>query len=43
MEQYFPVENVSAEKFSEINRRITRQEFADAIAAAQKVGLYRYG
>jgi putative pyruvate formate lyase activating enzyme len=42
MAQYYPAGRVSNEKFPEINRRITRQEYADAIADAQKAGLYRF-
>lgn len=42
MAQYFPSGKVSNERLSEINRRITQQEYADAIAAAQKAGLYRF-
>lgn len=42
MAQYAPAGNVSDEKFPEINRRITQQEFADAITTARKVGLYRF-
>jgi putative pyruvate formate lyase activating enzyme len=42
MAQYYPAGKVSKEKYPEINRRITRQEYADAIADAQKAGLYRF-
>src|SRR5574341_1175515 len=42
MAQYYPAGKVSQEKYPEINRRITRQEYADAIAAAQDAGLYRF-
>lgn len=42
MAQYFPAGKVSSEKFPEINRRITQQEYAEAVAAAQKAGLYRF-
>jgi putative pyruvate formate lyase activating enzyme len=42
MAQYYPAYKVSNEKFPEINRRITQQEYAEAITAAQKAGLYRF-
>jgi len=42
MAQYRPSWKVTADKFPEVNRRITSQEYADAIAAAQKAGLYRF-
>ena len=42
MAQYRPSWKVTDEKFPEINRRITPQEYADAISAAQKAGLYRF-
>ncbi len=42
MAQYYPAGKVSREKYAEINRRITRQEYADAISAAQQAGLYRF-
>ena len=42
MAQYYPAGKVSKEKFAEINRGITRQEYTEAIAAAQEVGLYRF-
>jgi putative pyruvate formate lyase activating enzyme len=42
MTQYYPAGKVSREKYPEINRGITRQEHADAIAAAQEAGLYRF-
>ena len=42
MSQYYPAGRVSDEKFSEINRHITRQEYADAIAVAREAGLYRF-
>lgn len=42
MAQYHPAGKVSGEKFLEINRGITRKEYADAIAAAQEAGLYRF-
>jgi putative pyruvate formate lyase activating enzyme len=42
MAQYSPAYKVSEEKFQEINRRITKQEYAEAVTAAQKAGLYRF-
>ncbi|HAW51153.1 MAG TPA: hypothetical protein DCX54_02320 [Flavobacteriales bacterium] len=42
MAQYHPANKVTEDKFPEINRRITPQEFTDAISAAQKAGLYRF-
>jgi putative pyruvate formate lyase activating enzyme len=42
MAQYYPAGKVSEKKFPEINRRITRREYTDAITAAQKAGLYRF-
>ncbi len=41
MAQYHPAHRVSAGKFSEINRRITKQELSEAIQLAREVGLYR--
>ena len=42
MAQYSPAGKVSAEKCPELNRRITQQEYADAVTAAQKAGLHRF-
>jgi putative pyruvate formate lyase activating enzyme len=42
MAQYSPAYKVSVEKFPEINRRITQQEYDDAFTIAQKTGLYRF-
>ena len=42
MAQYYPAGRVSAEKFGEINRPITRQEYAQARQAAREAGLYRF-
>jgi putative pyruvate formate lyase activating enzyme len=42
MGQYYPAGKVSSVKLPEINRRITQQEYADAMTAAQKLGLYRF-
>ncbi|MBI3359790.1 MAG: radical SAM protein [Chloroflexi bacterium] len=42
MSQYRPEGRVTAEKFGEINRRITTQEYEEAVAAAEDAGLYRF-
>lgn len=42
MEQYHPAGKVSAEKFPEINRSITRREYEDAVSAAREAGLHRF-
>ncbi len=42
MAQYYPAGKVSREKYAEINRGITAQEYADAVVAARKAGLYRF-
>ncbi|HET9591269.1 MAG TPA: radical SAM protein [Anaerolineales bacterium] len=42
MAQYYPAGKVSTEKYPEINRGITLQEYADALAAAREAGLYRF-
>jgi putative pyruvate formate lyase activating enzyme len=42
MAQYYPAGKVSNDKYPEINRGITRQEYKDAVAAAQEAGLYRF-
>jgi uncharacterized Fe-S radical SAM superfamily protein PflX len=42
MAQYSPAHNVSEEKFPEINRRVTQQEYTEAVTAAQKAGLHRF-
>lgn len=41
MAQYYPAGKVSKDKYPEINRGISRQEYRDAIVAAQEAGLYR--
>ena len=41
MAQYYPAGKISAEKFPEIHRGITQQEYADALAIARKMGLHR--
>lgn len=42
MQQYHPANRVSAEKFGEINRRVSRTEVAQAMAAARAAGLHRF-
>jgi putative pyruvate formate lyase activating enzyme len=42
MRQYFPAGKVSNGNFAEIDRRITPQEYNNAVEAAQKAGLYRF-
>ncbi len=41
MAQYYPSNKVSSTKYSELNRRITHDEYQDAIEYAQHVGLQR--
>jgi len=41
MAQYRPAYQVSAEKYPEINRRITGEEYQQALRIAQEVGLWR--
>jgi putative pyruvate formate lyase activating enzyme len=41
MDQYCPAGRVSREKFAEINRRITAQEYEEALGAARREGLRR--
>jgi len=42
MAQYRPSWKVTEDKFPEINRRITEQEYTEAISNARKAGLYRF-
>jgi putative pyruvate formate lyase activating enzyme len=42
MAQYYPANRVSAEKFAEINRRVTPAEMARAQAEARSAGLHRF-
>jgi putative pyruvate formate lyase activating enzyme len=42
MTQFVPAGKVSNEYLPELNRRITHQEYAEALAFAQKMGLYRF-
>ncbi len=42
MAQYHPAGRVTAEKFAEIDRRITAKEFAESVEAAEEVGLHRF-
>ena len=41
MSQYFPVGRVSRMEYAEIGRRITDDEFRDALVAAREAGLWR--
>lgn len=41
MGQYYPAGRVSAAQFVEINRRISRAEYARAVEAARRAGLWR--
>jgi putative pyruvate formate lyase activating enzyme len=42
MAQYYPAGKVTRDKYPEIHRGITRQEYRDAVVAAQEAGLYRF-
>jgi putative pyruvate formate lyase activating enzyme len=42
MAQYYPAGKVSKEKYPEINRGISKQEYAGAVTAAREAGLYRF-
>ncbi len=42
MAQYHPAGKVGAEKYPEINRRITPEEYHGALRAAQQAGLWRF-
>ncbi|NIN69594.1 MAG: hypothetical protein GTO63_33910 [Anaerolineae bacterium] len=42
MAQYRPAGKVSAEKYAEINRRITTDEFEAAMLGARRAGLWRF-
>jgi putative pyruvate formate lyase activating enzyme len=42
MAQYRPAGKVSREAFAEMNRGITREEYAEAVTAARAEGLYRF-
>jgi putative pyruvate formate lyase activating enzyme len=41
MDQYYPAAKVTADKYSEINRHLHRQEHRQALQAAQSAGLWR--
>jgi putative pyruvate formate lyase activating enzyme len=41
MDQYYPAGRVSREKFSEINRRISAEEYGEAIRVTREAGLHR--
>ena len=42
MPQYYPAGKVSGDKYSEINRRLTNDEFENALEAARSAGLWRF-
>jgi putative pyruvate formate lyase activating enzyme len=42
MAQYYPAGKVSKERYSEINRHITSQEYTRALATAREAGLHRF-
>ncbi|WP_287960603.1 radical SAM protein [Caldilinea sp.] len=41
MDQYYPAGRVDAQHYPELNRRLTRSEYAEAVAYAQELGLTR--
>ncbi len=41
MDQYYPAGRVDAQHYAELNRRLTRSEYAEAVAYAQTLGLTR--
>lgn len=41
MDQYYPAGRVSAESYPEINRRLEREEYLEAVRIARRVGLQR--
>jgi putative pyruvate formate lyase activating enzyme len=42
MDQYYPAWQVSRERFPEINRGVTSQEYGEAMRAAREAGLHRF-
>ena len=42
MAQYYPAGLVNGRSYPEINRRITRREYEEAVKAASEAGLYRF-
>jgi uncharacterized Fe-S radical SAM superfamily protein PflX len=42
MQQYHPAGRVNSEKFLGINRRVTGDEFQEAMDLAQEAGLWRF-
>lgn len=42
MDQYYPAGKVSAEKYTEINRRTTSREYKQAVDVARGAGLWRF-
>jgi putative pyruvate formate lyase activating enzyme len=41
MAQYYPAGAVSPEKYPEINRKLFREEYAEAVRIAREAGLWR--
>jgi putative pyruvate formate lyase activating enzyme len=41
MDQYYPAGQVSPGRFVEINRRLARDEYREAVQCAEQVGLWR--
>lgn len=41
MDQYYPAGRVDAQHYAELNRRLTRSEYAEAVSYAQTLGLTR--
>lgn len=41
MDQYYPAGRVDAQHYAELNRRLTRSEYVEAVAYAQELGLTR--
>ena len=42
MQQYYPAGRVNPEKFEEINRSVTGNEFRATLIQAEKAGLWRF-
>jgi putative pyruvate formate lyase activating enzyme len=42
MDQYYPAGQVGAEKYAQINRRITAEEYQEAVRMAREEGLHRF-
>jgi putative pyruvate formate lyase activating enzyme len=41
MDQYYPAGKVSGERYADLNRRLRRDEYRRAVAAARAAGLWR--